>query len=552
MKVTSSLLLWGISLTSILSISCKAKQTHSDTKHLSASADSSVENAAILLGMPAGDAWISNNLWPVRDAISQDPGFAGKITSRDNVGKNAALQIVRETAAKVSTDGTLFLMMAGHGSPNGLLQAHDRQFLNSNDIGNAIAQGRANKGRFKRLILVVFSCYSGNWVNGRSPLSQSDAFARADSLDKQLFEMSSDASDRMSMELQASLSRSKGIFEQVLVVSSQVYNQLSWGSHFGNTFGSGYNSLRKSNPDGARIGDLMRFIASNTPMNQPQFRAFPEHEVLNDFLFRPSPYSNKASVAIEGKGNDRVLKIFVPDASNINRLRACIGTNASCAAGNSGDFLKKMEEGGTSSFILDDMGHLDAGTNITFVGFNDGADAVSKNEADADQDSVPNDMDLCPNTPQHKAVWKSGPYIGCAEGQTPVQQVTQTAPKTRGSTIDVLMTYFYDGTEIVPDGDRDGVDDRVDFCYPSASGANVIKSGAFAGCTADEKKRREALMAIFNKSTSQTTAATGGDTDGDGIADEYDRCGKTPQSLRANIIRTGHWMGCAPGEHATR
>jgi hypothetical protein len=75
--------------------------------------------------------------------------------------------MVAEHASAVSSDGTLFLFMAGHGSPNGYLSTPSG-FLNFDDIAAALRQTRT--AAFRRLVVVVFSCYAGNWVDGPSPV----------------------------------------------------------------------------------------------------------------------------------------------------------------------------------------------------------------------------------------------------------------------------------------------------------------------------------------------------------------------------------------------
>src|SRR5207253_1526290 len=83
---------------------------------------------------------------------------------------------VKKYAPDVGEQGTLFIYMAGHGSPKGNLETNDGSFINFTGIRAALGEVRAGK-KFKRLVVVVFSCYAGNWVDGPNAVGKDDGMA---------------------------------------------------------------------------------------------------------------------------------------------------------------------------------------------------------------------------------------------------------------------------------------------------------------------------------------------------------------------------------------
>ena len=92
-------------------------------------------------------------------------------------------------------------------------------------------------------------------------------------------------------------------------------------------------------------------------------------------------------------------------------------------------------------------------------------------EPDADGDGVPDDSDLCSNTPQGQAVWQNDEWMGCAGGQYRDRPPPQSEPQ-------------------VGDDDSDGIANDVDLCLHTPSGRSVWTYGEWIGCAGGERRER--------------------------------------------------------------
>lgn len=88
-------------------------------------------------------------------------------------------------------------------------------------------------------------------------------------------------------------------------------------------------------------------------------------------------------------------------------------------------------------------------------------------QAPDDNDGVEAEFDLCPGTPERSPVNKSGPFRGCAAGETPGKW----------------------GND-----DNDGVDPELDLCPNTPKGRPVWKSGPFCGCAYGEAPQRAPVI----------------------------------------------------------
>lgn len=133
---------------------------------------------------------------------------------------------------------------------------------------------------------------------------------------------------------------------------------------------------------------------------------------------------------------------------------------------------------------------------------------------DSDGDGVPDEDDLCPNTPSGDAVNADGcPVIGPltdADGDG-VADENDTCPDTPpGATVDAQGC-----AASQRDSDGDGVNDADDQC-PGTSGGAIVDA---QGCAANQR-----------------------DSDGDGVVDSLDQC---PHTFHDSIVNA---VGCAPSQ----
>jgi hypothetical protein len=93
----------------------------------------------------------------------------------------------------------------------------------------------------------------------------------------------------------------------------------------------------------------------------------------------------------------------------------------------------------------------------------DGDDDPPLEADDNDADSIPDQDDLCSDTPPGAVVWKMGQWMGCSAGQF------KDPPRT---------------TE--PDADQDGIADAEDVCSRTTARSVVWLSGDWQGCAAGQ------------------------------------------------------------------
>lgn len=153
----------------------------------------------------------------------------------------------------LSEDGTLMVYLAGHGAPTAQAQMTDGSFVGFGDIAAAIKRGRGNKP-LKRLVLMVFGCHSGSWIDT----------VRA--------------------------TNTAQVADELFVITSSTAGQYSYSggynSHLVNAFTAAFNSYGGGNGDvtlGSFARDIQRYVSSSTP----QYFGRPE-AVLQKTLFNSS------------------------------------------------------------------------------------------------------------------------------------------------------------------------------------------------------------------------------------------------------------------------
>lgn len=286
-------------------------------------ANSNGGNVAVLL--ETNFQFASTDVRNLKTLLSDPTGNYGfiDIKTNDNTNQYQITQFVKEAAPKVGDDGTLVLYLGGHGSPNGYLQTFDNQFVNFSTIQKAIKQSRTKP--FRRLVLFIFSCYSGNWVDQTQGVM--------DQLAKQT---TNDAVN--------GLSSNDNPYKELLVVTSSSKYVESWsqgaGTAYGNAIMSAYKTNKNNNSFKMRQF-LQEVVTKGTTIQPqdgpaiPQFRAVPEsmlEETMtnNGTVTTPQPTSSGIAVALTD-GTGAAASGFVAAAdSKVVAIKMCQSTFDQC------------------------------------------------------------------------------------------------------------------------------------------------------------------------------------------------------------------------------
>lgn len=240
-------------------------------------------NVAVLIGAPNGLPGVPTDIRELDvlfrsselnlgfdDVVKDD-----KATTRDIFSKTAE--------ASVGAD-TLFWYFSGHGN-RGVMLAEDRSFTFS-EVAEAIIEARESRP-LARLVVMIDSCYSGSFVDGRTPIIPSAQTG----IRSKCMPMTgvADAEDPL-----AELSRFEGsLFDQAFVLTSSTKNETS--ADLGRSRGGAFTwalrgvmtSMKVSNSEATilEISEKTRTDTRKIGGHTPVWRGFPSDVVLNDKFF---------------------------------------------------------------------------------------------------------------------------------------------------------------------------------------------------------------------------------------------------------------------------
>lgn len=242
--------------------------TASSTEGLSADGDA--KNVAIMVMGNVPES--ANDVNLLDDALTDPVGDYGfTIAPVARATSTTMLNTIREKSTEVGENGTLFIYIGAHGSPDGGAQMNDGRLVRYREVREALAQGRTTP--VHRLVFVIFSCYSGSWINNidradGNPLHVSDMDA-AQAFDE--------------------LAADQGVlYEQLMVLTSSSAGQLSYyvpggNSHLATAFSRTFTSLH-DRAGTATMGDLINGIRSGVRSSTVAYRVQPQ-EMLAEPLF---------------------------------------------------------------------------------------------------------------------------------------------------------------------------------------------------------------------------------------------------------------------------
>ena len=226
------------------------------------SADSNADNRAILVQGNVREA--VNDIGLLQDVLADEDGdYRFEVDTALGATTSSAIQAIGQAASEVSEDGTLFIYLGGHGSPDGGSQMNDGRLLYYRQIRSALEENVESS--FRRLVLVVFGCYSGSWINNIDRVGDTPS-------PETLNQVTTDG-------LMEAFAESNAVYDELLVMTSSSSGQLSYytpgrTSHFIDAFSRAYTDL-KGDVYGASIDDLVRGTQSRVRSSNVMAGVFP-------------------------------------------------------------------------------------------------------------------------------------------------------------------------------------------------------------------------------------------------------------------------------------
>lgn len=251
-----------VSALAMVLAACGANTNRAVSSTQGLSADGDAKNVAIMVQGNVPES--ANDVALLNQALT-DPagGYGFQIVPVARATTATMLDTVKSKAAEVGPNGTLFIYIGAHRSPGGGAQKNDGRLVYYRQVRDALAQGRATP--VHRLVFVIFSCYSGSWINN---------IDRTDGNPAHVSEL--DASQALD-----ELGADQGVlYDQLLVLTSSSAGQLSYytpggTSHLAAAFSRVFGDLHQHAAP-ATMGDLITGIRSRVSSSTVAYRVLPE------------------------------------------------------------------------------------------------------------------------------------------------------------------------------------------------------------------------------------------------------------------------------------
>ncbi len=310
MSLTLSSRLLSLALAATVLVSCGVNESTSDTTALAA--DKNATNVALLF---TGDASGIPGVFkdpPNIQKVLTEPSLDLRFLVNKYISKNQS-QIEQESAAaarkmlEVSPNGTMLWYFSGHGAENGELIANGGMGFRFESVARAMRQARGDVA-FKRLIVLIDACFSGNSVDGNTAITANSGngvgggnsfgnnpfgglFALNGNIVAPAGEPTRIAQDQAVQSVVTAAQPMQGLlYEQFIVIASSRKTELSGDSGQGGTGTLAFlNAIiqMRGNPN-ATIEQALQATVRNASGQTPVYRVEPEN-IKNEPLFAELP-----------------------------------------------------------------------------------------------------------------------------------------------------------------------------------------------------------------------------------------------------------------------
>lgn len=240
-------------------------------------------NVAVLMGAPNGLPGVATDIREV-DLLFRDDEMNLGFNEVIKDDRASTRDIFTKTAQAAANADTLLWYFSGHGS-RGVLLAEDRSFRFS-EVADAVMSAR-NEKPLERLIVLIDSCYSGSFVDGRNPI-----IPGTKSTISHKCSVAADAKD--SEDPFTEISRYEGtLYRQAFVLTSSTKDQSSVdlgrsrGGAFTWTLRGSITRFKTENPEATirQISEKTRTDTKKIAGHTPVWRGIPSETVMNEKFF---------------------------------------------------------------------------------------------------------------------------------------------------------------------------------------------------------------------------------------------------------------------------
>jgi hypothetical protein len=323
---------------------CRASSTKDKSRVKFNPFDRNVRNVALVVGSPNDLDGVARDVVNVSQML-KDPMFGYEVVVINNATADQILSKAEEIGQGLAPTSTVFFYYSGHGSDDGMLISQGHQPFHMSSVAKRIAKGYG-KGKFKRFIAVMDSCFSGQNVNGDDAMFLAGAKPKTKKSEQEMLHSSL---GYMSSEMRP---KADLPFEQALIVSAAQRNQESedMGSSIGGAFTASWMRVMKSKlgqSGGATIQTILDETKQATKSfsggsHTPAWKAMPE-SMLSEPLGgsgggggpspAPVPLAQDIFVAYGDAADGAMVFLSVPDSAGAASAELCKGEKVACSTG---------------------------------------------------------------------------------------------------------------------------------------------------------------------------------------------------------------------------